>query len=327
MTTTTDTHVPDTPAELVEPQYAPNVIQALARVIRDLPGIPKSMESPQGYKYRGIEQVTIEAQPLFAKHCIVLAPHRIEWRATVDITINGRPWTDEKMIVHYRCYGPGGPGDYIDIESPGIGRDNADKGSNKVMSQAYKYALLQALCIADAKDDTDSHDVPGADEAPPPPPRDPATLPASKAQVAAIRELCAELRKRGLEVTDTNDDGEVTVHGVQLLVRDENRALVPAANQVQADDLIARLSEQLHDLAREAVPPAPAAESPPEATAPAEAAPPADINAEPWEGTQAPEMTDREVAAREALERAQRGAGAVKEPPRSRATTPRARRS
>jgi hypothetical protein len=51
----------------------------------------------------------------------------------------------------------------------GIGRDNSDKGANKALTQAFKYALIQVLCIADAKDDGDgsTHE---ADAAPAPSP-------------------------------------------------------------------------------------------------------------------------------------------------------------
>jgi hypothetical protein len=53
-------------------------------------------------------------------------------------------------------FGPGGAQDFIDVGPiPAIGRDNSDKGTSKCMTQAFKYALLQTLCIGDAKDDAD----------------------------------------------------------------------------------------------------------------------------------------------------------------------------
>jgi len=86
---------------------------------------------------------------------VIFAPMVTEWRPTREIQVNSKPWTDESMIVTYRVYGPGGPGDYIEVATPAIGRDNSDKGANKCMTQAFKYALLQVLCIADEKDDGD----------------------------------------------------------------------------------------------------------------------------------------------------------------------------
>lgn len=271
-------------------QPAPNVIVALCRVMAELPNIGKTMESPQGYLYRGIEQITTHAQPLFARHGVVIAPRRIDWLPTTQLQINNRPWTDEKLIVHYRVYGPGGADDFIDIDVPGIGRDNADKGSNKAMTQAFKYALLQALCIADGKDDADSHDVPQADVTP-----DAGKLPARPAQLNRIRELTGALRARGTETATTNDEKEVTVLGVQLLERRDDGKLYACVTDADAADLIGALSARLADVLLEAP-----AESPP--TEPETAQAPAHEPA-----VQEPEapaeraMTDRERKAREQL--------------------------
>lgn len=243
--TATDANGNDTlPVAVMAPDYAPNVVLALCRVMGELPNIGKTMESPQGYNYRGIEQITKEAQPLFAKHGIVIAPRHIEWRDTVQLQINNRPWTDEKLIVHYRCYGPGGAMDYMDIEVPGIGRDNADKGSNKAMSQAYKYALLQALMIADGKDDSDSHDVPGADA-----PLDSAMTPATRAQMDDLRNRVRMLRERGVETAETNDVQEVKVLGQQLLRRNEDGDLIPALTINEAETLAGKLQAEAVALA------------------------------------------------------------------------------
>jgi len=276
-----------------EPALAPNVIVALSRVMAELPNIGRDMESPQGYNYRGIEQITRHAQPLFAKHGIVLAPHHVEWQAVTELTINGRPWTDEKLLVTYRCYGPGGSDDFIVIEVPGIGRDNADKGSNKAMTQAYKYALIQALCVADGKDDADSHDVPGADAA-----YDPTTAPARPEQLARIRELCQTLRDRGTEVTETNDLKEVTVLGVQLLERRDDGKLYAAVKAQGADDLIGTLNAKLADalLGDQE----PAAAPPPEPVEPPAPLPPPDTGPEAHTAAER-EETERERVAREQL--------------------------
>ncbi len=132
-----------------------NVVAALAAVMRDMPGIGKGGKSQQGYSYRGIEQITAAIQPLLAKHSVVFIP-RVLSVETTEVTVNGKPWTDERLRVEYTVYGPGGVEDCIKVGPVlGIGRDNSDKGANKAMSQAYKYALLQTLCIGDAKDDGD----------------------------------------------------------------------------------------------------------------------------------------------------------------------------
>lgn len=138
---------------------AANVIEALTRVMRELPAIGKDQEASQkqgGYAYRGIEQITRHTQGLFAKHGIVFVPHVRSYDVR-EIVVNSNPWTDTYELVEYTVYGPGGLEDRITVGPVlAIGRDNSDKGANKCLTQAFKYALLQALCISDAKDDGDA---------------------------------------------------------------------------------------------------------------------------------------------------------------------------
>lgn len=142
----------------VEPGPAVCVTEALRRVMRDLPGIGKdNTASAQqgGYAYRGIEQITKEAQRLFAEHGVVFVP-RVIAHDTRDLIVNSKPWTDTILMVEYDVFGPGGREDRITVGPlVGIGRDNSDKGANKALTQTFKYALLQSLCISDAKDDAD----------------------------------------------------------------------------------------------------------------------------------------------------------------------------
>lgn len=145
-----------------------NVVSALAAVIAELPGIGKDGRASQqqgGYAYRGIEQITAHAAPLLAKHGVVFLPQVLDVDVR-DITVNSKPWTDTYLTVRYLICGPGGPEDRVEATVVGIGRDNADKGANKALTQAFKYALLQVLCIADAKDDGDGHATHEADDVP-----------------------------------------------------------------------------------------------------------------------------------------------------------------
>src|SRR4051795_6481367 len=91
-----------------------NVVAALARVMEDLPAIGKSETSNQGYSYRGIEQVTAQAQRPFGKYGIVFAPKIID-RQTVQLSVNNKPWTEEQLLVSYTVYGPGGIEDKIEV--------------------------------------------------------------------------------------------------------------------------------------------------------------------------------------------------------------------
>lgn len=128
---------------------------ALAQVMAELPAIGKDGRADAaqgGYAYRGIEQITKEAQGLFAKHGVVIVP-AVQSVEVKDILVRDKPWTDTTLVVNYTLVGP--DGSTLTATTVGIGRDNSDKGANKAMTQAFKYLLLQVLCISDAKDDAD----------------------------------------------------------------------------------------------------------------------------------------------------------------------------
>lgn len=194
------------PVELIRSDGdLPTVVECIANVIGELPAIGRDGRASQqqgGYAYRGIEQITAAAAPLFAKHGVVFVPQVLscEFR---ELTVNNKPWTDTILTVRYRICGPGG--DYVEATVVGIGRDNSDKGANKALTQAFKYALIQTLCIADAKDDGDSstHE---ADARPTPQPSAPPGELPDDLHSLKPPELAALLRERGLTPQGTQDE-------------------------------------------------------------------------------------------------------------------------
>ena len=146
-----------------------NVVQAIAAIMAELPGIGKDSRSPQGYNFRGIEAITKETQKLCGKYGVVFVP-RVIGRRTVELTVAGKPWTEEQLEVIYDVRGPSWrPPGWIDSSDPGcddrievgplwgLGRDNSDKGTNKSLTQCYKYALIQTFQIGDSSTDSDGH--------------------------------------------------------------------------------------------------------------------------------------------------------------------------
>ena len=167
---TAGTVVPITDVEPVE-QPATNVIEALRRVMRDLPAIAKTDRASGdqgGYLYRGIESITMHAQVLLARHGVLFVPSVESWDRDPVTVGQNKTWHDERLRVTYTVYGPGGVNDSI-VVGPfaAIGRDGSDKGCNKAMTQAFKYALLQVFCISDKADDADGTTVEADYDAPP----------------------------------------------------------------------------------------------------------------------------------------------------------------
>lgn len=175
--------------DLPGPERPTNVIQALARVMAELPGIEKltplqraargMIAAPeQGapkYAYRGIDQLAGAAQPLLSKYGVVIVPleTKHEMLEFLRKTANGESvWSDWRATVRWAIYGPGGVEDVITAETVGNGHDNSDKGANKAQTGAFKNLLLRLLCIGDPADDPDMerHDRDDVVNAPPPDP-------------------------------------------------------------------------------------------------------------------------------------------------------------
>jgi hypothetical protein len=149
---------------------------AIAAIIGDLPGIGKDQQMGTGqfgYAYRGIEQITQHVQPLLAKYGVVIVPRAK--LVTITPAHDAKPgWQDTVLAVDWLIVGP--DASTMEASTIGVGRDNSDKGANKAMSQAFKYLLLQLLCISDAKDDADGHENRSMIEDRTPDPNDPVVV-------------------------------------------------------------------------------------------------------------------------------------------------------
>lgn len=102
--------------------------------------------------------------PILHRHGIITVPRVLSReRLQKPRGHNQNLWDHVILEVEYRFYGP--DGDYISAVVTAEGLDNADKGSGKAMTMAYKTALLQVLGIA-SDDDPDALNP--ADEGPAP---------------------------------------------------------------------------------------------------------------------------------------------------------------
>ena len=119
---------------------------ALVAIMGDLPGIEKVRhEGGVTYKYRGIEEITVALAPILVKHGVVVAPSA-EVVSVVELPHKGTKgdWTRTTLSVDYTIHQRNSEAQ-IYATCIGVGDDNADKGANKAMTQAFKYALLQVL--------------------------------------------------------------------------------------------------------------------------------------------------------------------------------------
>ncbi len=124
-----------------------NIYQAMNKVMEELPAIPKNHKVAFGntrYNFRGIDDIYQALQPLLIKYKVITIPEATlsHWeRIETEKSVANRVL----LSVRYTFYAEDGSS--IVSCAIGEGIDSGDKASNKAMSAAHKYALLQAFCI------------------------------------------------------------------------------------------------------------------------------------------------------------------------------------
>jgi hypothetical protein len=122
------------------------IIKALVGVMGEIGAIAKTRKNPQqGYNFRGIDDIYNAIQPALIKHGVVIVP------AFEVLTREERPSKSGGVLYYttvkgvFRLSHIDGSG--VNATAIGEGMDSSDKSTNKAMSAAFKYALLQTLCI------------------------------------------------------------------------------------------------------------------------------------------------------------------------------------
>ena len=153
----------------------PTIHEAFVATMREIGPIAKDRDNThQHYKFRGIDDVLNAVHGALTNNGLFYLPNVIErvieWRKSAE----GKDMVHVFLTVRYDFYSESGEGP-LSMTIPAEGRDSSDKGSNKAMSGALKYGLIQCFAIPVAgQDDADtttpeSHG-PAAAEAPEPTP-------------------------------------------------------------------------------------------------------------------------------------------------------------
>jgi hypothetical protein len=121
----------------------------LAKVMQELSAIGKDRKNEkQGFMFRGIDQVYNALHPLMAKYGIFTVPKVLEVVSRENRpTRSGGISTYTLLRVQY-AFVSGKDGSHITV-GPVIGEamDSGDKGCNKCLAIAHKYALFQLFMI------------------------------------------------------------------------------------------------------------------------------------------------------------------------------------
>lgn len=137
------------------------VIQSMTAIMAEVGHIGKGRKNAQqGYNFRGVDDVYAALQLVMAKHGVICVPEVLEDRTEDRTTAKGSALIYRVLKIRYTFYAD--DGSHVSAAVIGEGMDSGDKASNKAMSVAHKYALLQAFMIPtdEPKDpENDSHEL------------------------------------------------------------------------------------------------------------------------------------------------------------------------
>ena len=146
-----------------------NVYQCINAVTADLAveGIAKNRNNAQqGYKFRGIDDMYNAIAPLLAKHGLCILPRYSNRTSEERQTAKGGTLFYVNVVGEF-TFASAEDGTCHVVTMFGEAMDSGDKATNKAMSAAFKYAVMQTFAIPTEGDndaDAVTHVVAGPSE-------------------------------------------------------------------------------------------------------------------------------------------------------------------
>ena len=152
-------------AAQVQHVSGPQVYAAMTAIVAALSktGIAKTRRNEQqGYAFRGIDELQNALAPLLAEHKLLVLPRVVGRTQSERVTAKGGVLFSVALDVEFD-FVSSIDGSKHTVRTAGEAMDSGDKATNKAMSAAFKYALLQSFCVPlegeGADIDTTTHDV------------------------------------------------------------------------------------------------------------------------------------------------------------------------
>lgn len=119
----------------------------IGKILADLPAIGKEQQNKeQGFMFRGHDDVMNALNPLLSKYGVFYTPDVVERITEKRTTKSGTTMYEVNLHVRFMATGP--KGDYVVGSAWGEGTDMGDKATNKAMTNAFKYFLVQQYAIS-----------------------------------------------------------------------------------------------------------------------------------------------------------------------------------
>lgn len=132
------------------------IYPALGAVMKACGPIAKeSYNQGQRFNFRGIDAVMNALHPLLAEHGVLVLPEVVDHQMTERETQRGGTMFHHFTRVRFH-FAAAADGSRVTVEMCGEAADAGDKGLNKTMSMALKYALFQVFMIPTQDQDADA---------------------------------------------------------------------------------------------------------------------------------------------------------------------------
>lgn len=123
------------------------IYSLIPKIMTDVGAIGKSgFNQHDNYKFRSIDDVYSKLQPALGKHGVFFAPNVIDSKEERIKSSKGTDMVRIKLRVRYDVYAEDGSKFETMVEGEAV--DRSDKATNKALTAAFKYMLIQVFCIA-----------------------------------------------------------------------------------------------------------------------------------------------------------------------------------
>lgn len=135
-------------SDLQKGNSIPMIFSKMLAVKRDIGSVGKDQKNTgQGWQFRGIDQFINALHPILNKHGVGISTKCIQ-HAEPKFILNektGKTAKNTHITMEYIFFAE--DGSTISTFMPAEGVDPGDKGTNKALSAAFKYALIQTFCV------------------------------------------------------------------------------------------------------------------------------------------------------------------------------------
>lgn len=122
----------------------------MSDVMKEIKSITKDQRNEQqGFKFRGIDQFVNALYPALTKHGVFMTTEVLQQTHELKDVVrsSGKQGVDKHVSIQMKYTFHAEDGSSVSSSVPAEGLDSGDKATNKALSAALKYALIQTFSI------------------------------------------------------------------------------------------------------------------------------------------------------------------------------------